>query len=120
MKTENTLSVTVVVVLIAWMAFGPHADAGKKYRDCCSEMVMMYRSIPQWTCGNPPTVVPKREDISTGNEIEDLKLFHMAVADYRARSYLWMVCTTNFVHKYPRAIDHWGRTLIKENEVIVQ
>ncbi|KKN60211.1 hypothetical protein LCGC14_0534100 [marine sediment metagenome] len=103
------------------MAFGPHADAEHDLRGytgkvCCSDMVHeMYKSIPQWKCGNPPTAVPKQEDINTGNEIEDMKRFHMAVSDFRVRSYAWMVCTTNFIHKYPRAIDYWGRSLIKKH-----
>lgn len=123
MKTENTLSVTVVVVFIAWMAFGPRADGhtGKKGEGYCSEMVHhgeMYKLIPQWKCGNPPTAVPKREDINTGNEIEDMKRFHMAVADFRAQSYAWVACTTYYIHKYPKAVDYWGRSLIKKYEIV--
>lgn len=126
MKTENIRSAALIVVprlatlFVVGVALLLFSMNGRTIESegCCNKA--MYKSIPQWTCGNPPTVVPKREDINTGNEIEDLKLFHMAVANFRARSYLWMVCTTNFIHKYPKSIDHWGRTLIKENEVIVQ
>ena len=114
MKTVRSVAL-VFVLGIAFTFSG--ASAQTQQCSCCSEMAM-YKSMPQWNCGNPPTTVPKREDINTGNEIEDMKRFHMAVSNFRARSYTWMVCTTNFIHKYPKAVDHWGRSLIKKHEVV--
>lgn len=69
--------------------------------------------ISMWKCGDAPNIVPKREDF------QDIKVFHMAVADFRARSYAWMVCATEYVSVYPLVIDDWGKQLIKENEVII-
>jgi len=70
--------------------------------------------IPMWKCGDAPNIVPKRENY------QDIKVFHMAVADFRAQSYAWMECATDYVYLYPFAVKDWGEQLIKENEVIIQ
>lgn len=83
-------------------------------KDLSGLQELLNSPIPMWQCGNPPTLVPKREDYP------DIKEFHMAVAGFRAQSYAWMVCATEYVYVYPLVIDDWGKQLIKENEVIIQ
>ena len=83
-------------------------------KDLSGLQELLNSPIPRWQCGNPPTWVPKREDY------QDIKEFHMAVAGFRAQSYAWMSCATDYIHLYPIAVDKWGRQLIKENEVIIQ
>lgn len=70
--------------------------------------------IPMWNCGNPLTIVPRREDF------QDIKEFHMTVSAFKVHYVAWMHCATDYIYLYPLAVEDWSRQLLKDNEVIIQ
>lgn len=126
MKSNRIFSILLVVALFAGVGLVgmkiwhldnkmPEEEPIKKIaKDLSGLQELLNSPIPIWQCGDAPSIVPKREWY--GN----VKDFHMVVADFRAHSYAWMSCATEYIFVYPFAVDDWGKQLLKDNEVIIQ
>lgn len=69
------------------------------------------RAIAKWKCGFPPVVPPKEIDYDTKKE------WHLAVSAWKAKTYAWNDCSTQFTYKFDRAIRKWSQEQIEAHPV---